>query len=135
VSVEAASAEAAIRAVASGAPEFEENAFSPRRIRGASAAEDRYYVIVAFDISEPKKYRQLIKILGRYSQRIQKSIFEAWLRRTQISQMAEAIENLMGSERFFCESDNVCIYRIAGNCDATVFGEYSSVLMDENIFL
>ncbi len=32
------------------------------KIRGSSPAEDRYYVVVLFDISNQKKYRRIIKI-------------------------------------------------------------------------
>jgi CRISPR-associated endonuclease Cas2 len=92
-------------------------------------------VTIAFDISDSKKYRQLIKILNKYSLRIQRSIFEAWLRRSQIGELTSAIEALMSSERYFNPDDNIRIYRIAGMCEGTVFGDYESALMDENIFL
>ncbi len=50
------------------------------RIAGASPAENRYYVLVMFDIADPKKYRLLMRILKRYATRIQKSVFEAQLK-------------------------------------------------------
>ena len=105
------------------------------RIAGASPSEHRYYVMVLFDISDPKKYRLLMKVLKRYGMRIQKSVFEAQLRLAQIRELSASLENLMASERFYNPDDNIRIYRISGACTATVLGSYSSELMEENIFI
>jgi CRISPR-associated endonuclease Cas2 len=105
------------------------------KLSGASPASDRYYVVVLFDISEAKKYRALLKILKGYGCRIQKSVFEAHLKRSQIKEMTTKIEMLMESERFYNPNDNVRIYRIAGNCALTVFGSYQSNIQEENIFI
>ncbi len=106
----------------------------PGKLNGASPAEDRFYVMILFDISDQKKYRILIKILNRYCLRVQKSVFEAQLKMTQIRQLTSLIERLMSSIRFFDPNDNVRIYRISGNCTATVFGECKSSMVEENIF-
>jgi CRISPR-associated endonuclease Cas2 len=98
------------------------------KLPGASPASDRYYVVALFDISEAKKYRALLKILKSYSCRIQKSVFEAHLKRSQIKEMSAKIETLMTSERYYNPSDNVRLYRIAGNCALTVFGSYQSTI-------
>lgn len=105
------------------------------RIVGASPSEHRFYVLALFDISEPKKYRLLLKILKRYGSRIQKSVFEGQLTRAQIRELAASIERLMSSERFFDPGDNVRLYTMSGSCKALVFGEYVSTLLEENIFL
>ena len=102
---------------------------------GASPADDRYYVVVFFDISDSKKYRSLVKILKSYGSRIQKSVFEAQLKRSQIKELLESIEKLMSLEKSFNESDNVRIYKISGGCDVTVFGVYESNILEENIFI
>ena len=107
---------------------------SPGKVGGASPAEDRFYVMVLFDISDQKKYRILIKILNRYCMRVQKSVFEAQLKMSQIRQLTNSVERLMSSTCFFAPEDNVRIYRISGNCTATVFGECKSNLIEENIF-
>ena len=102
---------------------------------GASPAESTYYVLVLFDISDAKKYRNLMRLLKRYGTRIQKSVFEGQLRRSQIKELVGAIEKLMGSARFYNADDNVRIYKIASSCEVTVFGRYESNLTEENIFL
>jgi CRISPR-associated protein Cas2 len=102
---------------------------------GSSPAEDYYYVLLFFDISEPKKYRQLIKILKSYSFRIQKSVFEAHLKSKQFLDAVSKIRSLMNSERFYNPNDNIRIYKIFGSCYLTVFGEYESTIPEANIFL
>ena len=96
--------------------------FSEGRLTGPSPAENRYYVLVLFDISDSKKYRLLVRLLKRYSSRIQKSVFEAHLKLAQIRELMEGIEDLMASELCFNPEDNVRLYRIALNGDVTVFG-------------
>ncbi len=109
--------------------------FSPGKLSGASPAEDRFYVVVLFDISDQKKYRILIKILNEYCVRVQKSVFEGHLKMSQIRQLMSSIERLMSSERYFDADDNVRIYRISGNCTATVYGNCTSSIVEENIFI
>ena len=105
------------------------------KVAGTSPAESAYYVLVLFDISDAKKYRKLIGILKRYGMRVQKSVFEAQLKMAQIKELVEAIERLMSSARFYNADDNVRIYRVAGNCEVPIFGQYESNLTEENIFL
>ena len=108
--------------------------FSPGKTAGASPSEHKYYVMVFFDISDAKKYRLLVRVLKRYGVRVQKSVFEAQLRPSQVRELKDAIEGLMCSDRYYNPDDNVRMYKISGNCDATVYGEYSPLLPEENIF-
>lgn len=109
--------------------------FAVGRIAGASPAEHRYYVLVMFDISEAKKYRMLVRTLKKYGLPIQRSVFEAQLKPGQIKDLLGEVERLMSSERFYNPSDNVRVYKVAGNCDVTVFGQYVSTLTEENVFI
>lgn len=104
------------------------------RIKGSSPSVDQYYVVMLFDISEPKKYRALVKILKSYGSRIQKSVFEAQLQNSQIKHLIFQVGQLMGSKRYFNEADRVRIYKIAGNCEVTVMGEDSEAAMEDDIF-
>ncbi len=105
------------------------------RISGASPSEHRYYVLVLFDVAEPKKYRLLMRILKRYTRRIQKSVFEGSLKPRQIKELTVAIEKLMNSERYFDPDDNIRIYRVAANCDVTVFGRCDSIIVESDVFI
>ena len=111
------------------------NRFNPGRTRGPSPAADRFYVLILFDISEPKKYRTLVKILKRYGFRIQKSVFEAELTHRQIAELVTSLEKLMRSERFYDVNDSIRVYRISGNCEAIAFGNYTSTVLPENMVL
>lgn len=93
---------------------------------GPSPAESRYYILILFDISDPKKYRNLLKVLKRYGSRVQKSVFEAQLKPSQIREVVESIERIMTLPRFYNPDDNIRIYKIASNCEITVFGRYES---------
>lgn len=105
------------------------------KMPGASPAESRYYVLLLFDIADAKKYRLLMRILKRYSTRIQKSVFEAFLKPRQIKQMTDEIEKLMASDRYYNPDDNIRIYRIAGKCDVTVFGTCRTTGVETDIFI
>lgn len=104
------------------------------RVKGSSPSMDQYYVVMLFDISEPKKYRALVKILKSYGSRIQKSVFEAQLKNSQIKHLIFQVGQLMSSKRYFNETDRVRIYKIAGNCEVTVMGEDSEAPLEENVF-
>lgn len=104
------------------------------KTKGSSPSEDQYYLVMFFDISEPKKYRTLVKIMKSYGNRIQKSVFEAQLRSYQIKDLINKVKRVMESRRYYNESDNVRFYKIAGNCEVTVLGECDQPISEENIF-
>lgn len=108
--------------------------FSVGRDAGASPSEHRYYVLVMFDISSPKKYRLLIRLLGKYGTRIQKSVFEAQLKMTQIKNLIFLLDKLMNAQQYYNPNDNIRIYKISGNCDVTVFGSCNHLMTEQNIF-
>lgn len=91
--------------------------------------------MVLFDISDSKKYRILIRILKSYGVRIQKSIFECQIKRTQLKDLLASLDRLMSSERFYNPSDNIRLYKISGNCEVTVYGTYEENIVEENIFI
>lgn len=105
------------------------------KLKGASPAEDRFYVTVLFDISDAKKYRRVIKVLKSYSSRIQYSIFEAYLKREQIKGLRTSLEQIMASESFFNPTDRIRIYQISGNCELTVLGEYLDNIPEQNVII
>ena len=109
--------------------------FLALRVAGATPSESSYYVLVLFDIADAKKYRLLLRILKRYARRIQKSVFEAQLKPRQIREMTDAIEKLMRSEKFYDPDDNVRVYRIASNCDVTVFENCNTMGTESDIFI
>lgn len=107
------------------------------KVAGASPAENKFYVLVMFDVSDRKKYTLLVRHLKRYSYRIQNSVFEGHLKMSDYKDLVAGIERLMRSERYFDAEDRVRVYRVSGACDATIFGEcgYESIDLDENLFI
>lgn len=106
-----------------------------QRIEGPSPAEHRYYVLVLFDIGDAKKYGRLIKVIKSYCTRIQKSVFEAYLRNRQIESLEKEIAAIMLSDRYYSPDDRVRIYALSGKPNVTIFGEYDRIGIDEIIFL
>lgn len=86
-------------------------------------AEDRrYYVLVIYDIVNNKKRTRLAKMLLGYGFRVQKSAFEAELRRTKYKQLLKSLQ------RFADEEDSIRIYKFLDRGQVTVIGradEYS----------
>ena len=108
--------------------------FSVGRQAGASPSEHRYYVLILFDISSQKKYRLLMKLLKRYGIRIQKSVFEAQLKASQIKKLTASAKRLMSSQRYYDPDDKMRIYKIAGNCEVTVFVAHEGSTVEQNVF-
>lgn len=115
--------------------EIEITRFSPGRISGASPASAEDYTLIMFDISNQKKYRMLVRILKKYGARVQKSVFEAYLTRMQLKELEKSLNRLMTRDDYHDENDAIRIYRIAGNCDAVVYGRCASAIMEENVIL
>ena len=77
-----------------------------------------------FDISDRKKYFLLTKTLKRYANRIQNSVYEAYLKSAHIKGLIRDVENLMKSEKYFNSADKVRIYKLTGTCSSVIFGEF-----------
>ncbi len=41
--------------------------------------------VIAYDIADDKRRRQLVKCLAKQTQRVQESIFEGWLTKTELN--------------------------------------------------
>lgn len=107
------------------------------RITGASPSENKYYALVMFDISEIRKYTLLTRLLKRYCFHIQNSVYEAYLRPSDLRELVASIEKLMASERYFNPDDRVRVYRMSGGCSAVVYGPCGDdgALLEENLFI
>lgn len=93
------------------------------RTLGPSPSENKFYILVMFDIASRRKYTLLVRLLKRYSHRIQNSVFEGHLKPADIKMLLDEVEKLMQSERYFDPNDKVRIYKISAGCRAIIFGE------------
>lgn len=107
------------------------------RIVGATPAENKFYVLVMFDISDTKKYTVLTKLLKRYGYRIQNSIYEGYVKSSDYRDLVSKIDKIMGGKRFFNPDDRIRVYRISGSCNALIYGPQSDNddLLETNLFL
>lgn len=107
------------------------------RIAGVSPSENKFYILVMFDISDRKKYTHVTKLLKRHARRIQNSVYEAHLKMSDFKKLVESMERLMSSKKYFNPDDRVRIYKMSGLCDATIFGEYADnkIDLEVNIFI
>ena len=69
-------------------------------------------IIVAFDISQAKKRRQIVTMLLKYGKRINKSVFECLLTESQYKKVVVRLRMLCG------KGDSVVIMPICINCYA-----------------
>jgi CRISPR-associated endonuclease Cas2 len=93
---------------------------------------NKVFVLVIYDISDTRKRNKLIKVLKGYGQRIQKSAFEAIIKRAKLKKLLERIERLMADDD---TPDDVRVYMIRGNGAVKIYGRESLVTDKEVYFV
>lgn len=78
---------------------------------------NRYRVLVIYDVSESKNRYRISKILESYGIRIQRSAFECLLTKTQIKTMTEKLKKYID-----IASDRLDIYRFSEQTHSESFG-------------
>jgi CRISPR-associated protein Cas2 len=53
------------------------------------------YVIISYDITDNKLRNKIAKLLEKYGFRVQKSVFEAYIKPNQFEQMKRRLKNLL----------------------------------------
>ncbi len=88
------------------------------------------FIIVAYDIADPNRLRQVAKVMEDYGDRVQQSIFEIEAGQTVFERMRQRTEAILNMEEdgvkyfFLCEK---CIGRIESigfNADRTLEGDF-----------
>ena len=88
-----------------------------------NSIDERFYVLVIYDIIDNKKRSKLANIMKSFGFRVQKSAFEARLEEKKYVKLLSKIQPLID------DNDSVRIYKIRGQGAVTVFGKSS---LDEN---
>jgi CRISPR-associated protein Cas2 len=70
----------------------------------------KFLVLVAYDVSDNRRRTRLVKRLGRYAQRVQRSVFEAYLTDPLLDQMIRTLRDTIEP------TDDVRIYRLCKTC-------------------
>ena len=71
---------------------------------------DRHWYLFSYDIREPKRWRQVYKIVNGYGERLQYSLFRCYLTPTQMEQARHRLEMKIADE------DDLLIIRLSPRC-------------------
>jgi len=81
------------------------------------------FFIISYDIEKDKIRNKVAKILKGYGERVQKSVFEVYLRENRIEPLKKKLLSLIEEE-----TDSVRWYEICENCKGKVFIQGQGVL-------
>lgn len=90
---------------------------------------DKYLILVIYDISDNKHRLEISKLLEGYGARIQKSAFEAWLTKKHFEKLLSKLKHMAR------ETDNIRIYKLHGYGEVTVLGDQNYINGDDVIII
>ena len=96
---------------------------------GVRENNQKYVVLIIYDIVSNKQRVKLAKLLSSYGARVQKSAFEARLTKKQYMKMLSDIEKMLKSE------DNVRIYRMTGYEEIRTFGSKDYEMFEDVVII
>ena len=73
--------------------------------------EERFFYLLAYDMGDNKRRSKLAKLLESLGLRVQGSVFEGWLTKSELSEIRRRSEKLIHPEE-----DSLRIYPICGSC-------------------
>ncbi|MDY4078068.1 MAG: CRISPR-associated endonuclease Cas2 [Clostridium sp.] len=91
--------------------------------------EDKIFVLIIYDIIDNKKRTQFAKYLQSYGFRVQKSAFEALIKKKAYRKLIEDIEQYVSDE------DSIRVYKINGKAQIRNFGKEVSEIEEEVIII
>jgi CRISPR-associated protein Cas2 len=97
--------------------ESRENYFFNTLEETGAGGEQKYFVLVIYDISQNKRRSNLVKVLQSFGFRVQKSAFVAFLCPGMYQKMLKKISSIPD------ENDSVRVYKIRGEGAVTIFGD------------
>ena len=90
---------------------------------------DKYLILIIYDISDNKHRLEISKLLEGYGTRIQKSAFEAWLTKKHFEKLLSKLKEMTRA------TDNIRIYKLHGYGEVTVLGDQNYVNGDDVIII
>ena len=69
------------------------------------------FLVVAYDIANPKRLRRVARAMKQYGARVQESVFECRLEQPQLAQLISAMKDIIKHRE-----DKVTIYRLCEPC-------------------
>ncbi len=67
--------------------------------------------LISYDIADPKRLRNVARIMERYGTRVQKSVFECWLAEQDRLRLLQALEPILKAP-----PDTVRFYPLCADC-------------------
>lgn len=77
-------------------------------------AENKQWYVISYDITEPKRWRRVYKLVNGYGRRLQYSIFRCRLTARQVERLRWELEKLMTAE------DKLLILSLCDGCERRV---------------
>ncbi len=72
---------------------------------------ERFFYLLAYDIADPKRLVRIAKIMEAIGERVQDSVFEAYLNEAELTNLLKRVERVM-----VMEEDSLRIYLICAAC-------------------
>jgi len=73
--------------------------------------EQKFWYVICYDITEPKRWRKVYKLLNGWGRRLQYSIFRCHLTVRQMEKLRWELETMLTGE------DRLLILTLCGNCE------------------
>jgi len=89
----------------------------------------KYFIIVCYDITEPKRLVRTAKVCLGFGERVQKSVFECHLKLNQLNKLVEQLLQVIDPEL-----DCLRIYKIAGEPNVLTWGKIP-LTQDEELII
>ena len=78
--------------------------------------QEKYYILMIYDVVDNKKRTKLAKLMKSYGFRVQKSAFEAKISNKKYKKLMAEIQP------FISQEDSIRIYKIRGEGAVTIYG-------------
>ena len=91
--------------------------------------EDKMFVLIIYDIIDNRKRGQFAKYLQSYGFRVQKSAFEALIKKNTYKNLIKGIKKYVSNE------DSIRVYKISGKGQVENFGRQVPEIEEEVIII
>lgn len=77
--------------------------------------KDRFYVSIAYDVTDDKRRRKLAELLLRYGERVQFSVYDLLVSERRLIEVQQRVLEVIDAD-----TDSVRYYRLCTRCERTI---------------